>query len=236
MVFYKRYYKNTKKNFKNYKRTKFSKFNLYTHRSSKNQAKQIYNLNKKINKIEKLTKPEVDQRNGNILYSDVVLSAGNTAIKQTWTTSFSDMLGNLLRIQSFNVFGNINSSETSNFTGYMRLVIVQQKNNNQDFPDDVLLYNSDLSLVRSPYFKGFSQTVRLIYNKVYIINNDKNSANLNIKLNKLNNIRRFKVGDDWKYDGLIKVYAYFVSSKGITITPTINFKLSYIDEGGNNDE
>lgn len=59
MAFKKRYYKNTKKNFKNYKRGKFSKSNLYKHRTSKQQATQIYRLNKKVNHIEKMTKPEM---------------------------------------------------------------------------------------------------------------------------------------------------------------------------------
>lgn len=44
---------------KRYTKKTFSKSNLYKHKSPKSQALQIYKLNKKVNSIERLTKPEI---------------------------------------------------------------------------------------------------------------------------------------------------------------------------------
>ena len=41
--------------------SKFSKYNTYKNRSAKSQANQIYSLNKKLNSIEKKTRPELIQ-------------------------------------------------------------------------------------------------------------------------------------------------------------------------------
>lgn len=53
----KRYYK--QRTNKNYRNGKFTRYNTYRYRSAKSQATQIYNLSKRISKIENTTKPEL---------------------------------------------------------------------------------------------------------------------------------------------------------------------------------
>lgn len=61
----KKYYK------KSYKKT-LKKGNIFRNKSAKGQAKQIYALNKKINYIQKTTKPEMCISNNNIFYKRFV--------------------------------------------------------------------------------------------------------------------------------------------------------------------
>lgn len=84
MKYYKRSYRRYKRNY--YKRKyKYSKYNTYRHRSSAAQASQIYGLNKRINKIEKLTKPE---------YREFFTKRINTMIvpSSTWRDSTYNLL------------------------------------------------------------------------------------------------------------------------------------------------
>lgn len=57
MPYYKRRYNKRRYN----RKYKFSKYNTYKNRSAKSQANQIYTLNKKINTIERKTRPELIQ-------------------------------------------------------------------------------------------------------------------------------------------------------------------------------
>lgn len=58
MPYYRRY---RKSHYRRYRKNRFSKYNTYKNRSSKAQAGQIYALNKKVNNIERKTRPELIQ-------------------------------------------------------------------------------------------------------------------------------------------------------------------------------
>lgn len=78
---YRRYGKRSyKKRYYKRKRT-FSRYNTYRHRSSKAQAYQIYKLNKKVNHVYKMTKPELQ------IYTDDINNSGTPHIDIDLTTS-----------------------------------------------------------------------------------------------------------------------------------------------------
>lgn len=65
-----------------YKKRTFSRYNTYKYRSSKAQAYQIYKLNKKVNHVYKMTKPEIqiytdDDNNGGTPHLDVNLTTSD---------------------------------------------------------------------------------------------------------------------------------------------------------------
>lgn len=62
-----RYYRKYRRFPRKYKKT-LKKSNIFSKKSAKSQAKQIYALNKKVNYIQKTTKPELQIRNYNIWY------------------------------------------------------------------------------------------------------------------------------------------------------------------------
>ena len=78
-----RYYNSKRYSKRRYykRRRQFSRLNTYRNRSSKAQAYQIYSLNKKINRVYKLTKPEVQ------IYTDDVNNSGTPHLDLNLTTS-----------------------------------------------------------------------------------------------------------------------------------------------------
>lgn len=170
MVYKRRYYKNTKKKNNFYRRTKFSKFNLYTHRSSKNQANQIYALNNKVNKIEKLTKPEVRSRTcelcNHLFTTDGNLGSYGVKEWHTMIYLYSERLfsehyagyqlqGGTMRPQNITIFGSFENKNHNAVvdgklyncpqTGYLRLILCRLIGGNQGrYPDMITRpYNWD---------------------------------------------------------------------------------------------
>lgn len=226
-----------------YRKKKFTKFNLYKNRSSKSQAYQIYNLNKKINMIEKKTKPEIKPDFINVFNLSNLTPAANAVLKRTYNFDFSSVIkGNLLRLQNICLYGNFNaydnnSSDTTTYTTYLRLIIVQAKTGGQAPPTELLQNYNDMTFTRSPLCQGFSQTVKLIYDKLYYITNDRNSRNIKVNLKKrLDNIRRRLVDNSdpanpvYEYDGNLYAYAYIGNTNGSKITFNLNSKIMYVDE------
>lgn len=232
MAYYKR--KSYKK--RSYKKKNFSRFNLYKHRSSKSQAYQIYKLNKKVNYIERKTKPEIDIYNMSMFSNPVELTANNVSSRYYTITPSDDIKGNLMRLQNLQVWGNLNSTSTDNFTAYMRILIVQQKVSDQAILTNILYKPNDILMCKSPLINGFSQTSRLLYDKLYKIDSDNSGTNFKIKLKNLMNIRKRETPlSEVKWDGLISVYVYMISNSAMTVNNVIFGRLAYIDEGGKND-
>lgn len=235
---YNTYYKKKYGYRKNYR--KYSKFNLYKNRSSKSQAYQIYNLNKKINNIEKKTKPEVKPVNQLIFDLNQAQYAASTVHKITKKINFTDIIqGNLLRLQNILLYGNLRATDSNNsdniqiFTEYFRFMVVQTKTLGQVPPDELLLNYNDMSFVRSPLNTGFSQTVKLIYDKVYVTNNTYNSRNCKINLKKLSNIRRKLISSDpveYQYEGDIYVYIYIGNTASTYTNIDIQSKICYVED------
>lgn len=68
-------------------RKKFSKFSTYKNRSSKAQANQIYQLNKRISRVEKKTKPEYLHYDSNLIDFDTLADG-------TWSYHNKNLLTN----------------------------------------------------------------------------------------------------------------------------------------------
>lgn len=119
-------YKKSYKKKRSYgKKKTFTKKNLYTHKTAKNQATQIYRLNKKVNAIERRTKPEIKVINQilkrEIFTEDGQLGPTHSAYKEThgFFSIFEDNILNLaktghiymgandrlLRLQSLKIYG-----------------------------------------------------------------------------------------------------------------------------------
>lgn len=109
-----------KRSVRRYKKKTLRKSNIFGHKSAKSQAKQIYALNKKINKIEKKTKPEITKSWGCILRryftSDGTVSGQLKDYDSGFKALFTDGLfkanvgnyelqGSLLRPQGIKLWG-----------------------------------------------------------------------------------------------------------------------------------
>lgn len=246
MVGYKKFYNQKKKTYT--KNTKFSKNNLYKNRSSKKQAGQIYKLNKKINNIEKKTKPEIHNLQWNVdLSHEFSTSNCNLGTASNLYTGLKGIMkGDLVRIQNIQFYGYLHSSLTYAEEGqgyldsYCRLIIVQNKTLNQSFPSDILLTQAasgGLACINSPYMEGFSQTVKLLYDKVYHITPDNRSRTFKFTLKKMDNLKKTTISNTSQYTGDIKIYAYIWSKTGYikpetftTITCKLYSKINYVDE------
>lgn len=113
-----------------YKKT-LKKSNIFSRRSPKAQAKQIYSLNKKVNYIQRTTKPELQVKNGNImyqrflnngqpeifhhqrwfLYEDVIMNANTPA------TSRINLQGSMMRVKSIKLFGQFGVYNDTSLSG-----------------------------------------------------------------------------------------------------------------------
>ena len=240
---YKRYYK---------KKAKFSKNNLYRNRSSKKQALQIYRLNRKINYIEKKTKPEISEDLFSTTLSSEFLEKNSAQLQYTndlFKTLKSKMKGELIRLQNIRIYGGFTSNlneypvDFNTLSSYIRLIILQNKTENQAFPGEPLLSRAStgLSCIRSPYMSGFSQSCRILYDRVYKIDSDTPEKTFSFNIKKMNNLRKLLYNNTSTYTGDIKIYAYMYSKTGLfdegsfpgtatNIKCNLNAKIVYIDE------
>lgn len=153
----KRYYR------RRYKRRTLKKSNIFGNKSAKGQAKQIYALNRKINYIEKRTKPEIYTRTTE-LCNHLFTTDGNLGsygVKE-WHTMiylyegrlFNENYGNyqikggLLRPYNITIFGSFenknhnveldNKIYTPPLTGYLRIIVCKLSGGNQGrYPDQI---------------------------------------------------------------------------------------------------
>ena len=131
-----------------YRKSKFSRFNTYKYRSSKAQASQIYALNKKINRIQRLTRPEIKIKNAGL--SDITLSTGLTAgyvYDISPLVQGTDFEGNLVRLNSIKYYGSFNeyAISTTGIPIQARLVIIQTKTTRSDDPAVADIFRSESS-------------------------------------------------------------------------------------------
>lgn len=173
-----------------YNRFRFSKYNTYKNRSSKSQAKQIYQLNKKINRIEAKTRPEF--KTGR---KDEFLTLNSYFTNnQLWTHGLSMITGvdgvNLhdeqiqhglfARLCGLTIWGNVErvNVNATHTAGFLRLMIFQFKEARQDSlsMDDIFSgYNEtdmNSSIMKEPFKDHITASIRIVSNKVYKINNN----------------------------------------------------------------
>lgn len=113
------------------RRYKLSRYNTYRYRSSKAQANQIYRINKKINTLQKLQKPEIKTRFDT--YSFNVGDYCNYSFGSLTKGQALTFDGRLLRMQNVKAWfvlykdpGLVGiSSDVINFTATCRIVVYQ---------------------------------------------------------------------------------------------------------------
>ena len=166
MVYKKRYNNKRRKNTR-----KFNKY-VYAKTDSRNQAKQIVSLNKKINKIYKNVKPEIQRFNHG---DSFVLTSANptvldyeTMLGQTASTYFK---GNYAKHIYFNfkMFFNPGGTDLTKGRSF-RIVILQTKQ--QATPDASIFQKSDFKIF-SPFKDNITLKYKILLSKVYFISSDK---------------------------------------------------------------
>lgn len=200
----KRYYRNKSRYYK--KKGKFSRYQTYRYRSSKSQSNQIYQLSKRIDRIEYKTRPQISC----LKYPEIPrFSFGNTEGNlwghNIWTlTGLSEdasisrpstMLHNLdivkgehATIRGLKIWGAIDRVAAVTGVGaYVRVLIYQYRQTRSGGVTMGDLFSGygdstvEVSTLVEPLKYHVSSTVKLLYNKVYTINNSvKNATTFNI--------------------------------------------------------
>lgn len=204
------YYRRGKKHLSNY--------NIATKTGAKSQAKQIYYLKKRVNKIQRLTKPEIVtiQRNSKSL--DLVSSQsvvgwlfgedpGNLqGITPVLGPINSNLVGqtdasvpnNFARLLNFKLYGNMqytSLTETS-VPVNVRIVIVQTRSSRPSdiSPNDIFTSNSNgvdnFSAVFGPLQTGLARTCKVLSDKRYCLSYQRPSINIRTSLKYLMNFYR----------------------------------------------
>ena len=189
MPYHRRYYK--KRNVgRRYKNRTFTRFNTYKNRSSKAQAYQIYKLNKKVNRVYKLTKPEVqiytdDKYNNNGQASVEMelntshLSGYNLGITQLIGKNNHCFNGRYARIRdftltgSFEFIGNPQEVLQQQVCG-LRVILFRIKADQYAAPivSDAIDVKNDKNnayYMNSPLPEGFSTRFKLVADRKYYI-------------------------------------------------------------------
>lgn len=147
MAYYRRRY--TRRVSRRRGRRTLSSYHIATRTSARSQAKQIYALNRRVSRIQRLTKPEIvtiqrsaseitdlNRLNNNIQWITEGNSTSNFAIVPLGPVSDTNsgsgtapVVNNFARLQSFTLYGNFQYSElvTAPTPQTLRIVIVQTK-------------------------------------------------------------------------------------------------------------
>lgn len=187
-----------KRRYRNYYKRKFSRYNTYKNRSAKSQASQIYALNRKIDRIEKRTKPEIKYARKDNLYTenfryDNILQLWNhkilhlTGPASDVTTGQGVNLQNIIsgqtcRLQGIKIWGELcrTDNAVTGLGGYARLLAIQYKNSRQSgFSMTDLFSNYDdgtagamtTSFLTEPLKNHASSVGKILFNKVVSLNN-----------------------------------------------------------------
>lgn len=208
-----------RKRYNRYRRGKkyLSNYNIATRTGAKSQAKQIFYLKKRINRIQRLTKPEIVTIQRNSSKIDLVTSQGNV----NWISSDSATTGiiqpNLGPIAN-NVIGDVSSAVPNNFarlnslrilgnmqfTGItsssppvnLRVVIVQLRSSRQSPLTAVDIFTSNsttsdgFSCVFGPLQTGLARTCKVLSDKRYCLSYQRPSVNIRTSLKYLKSFYR----------------------------------------------
>lgn len=181
------------------KSTSFSRFNTYRKRSSKQQAYQIYRLNKKINYVYKMNKPEIQiyQSTTSPIYTEVTTDTlnGRTFSLHRCVDHGLDIfdgriakLKNVVFTGSFKFAGNPAETEQG-AVGCLRLIFFRPVQQVWTLPsiNDVLPYQADYTndyFMKCPLSRGFSVRYKLVGDYKFYLYPQKSSLrfiNLRIK-------------------------------------------------------
>lgn len=176
-----RYYKKRfyKSRYNRYRKQKFSRFNTYKNRSAKSQAYQIYQLNKRINKIQNTTKPECLEYEGQTqTYNITTLTNSNIwGVKSIYDiTELGARFGASMKNQSCRInkiifWGTLERNTTAAGTsidrdccGYVRIAFIQYtaaRYADID-PDTIFESSTGPTSFKSPLLKGCNTHGRIL--------------------------------------------------------------------------
>ena len=188
---YRRYKKRFYKRYGSRKRrTTFSRYSTYRYRSSKAQANQIYRLNRRINKIEKSTKPEIltyDTNNYKTIFSYSDSTPGKwTSLPKFFATDTvfnnAKVLNKSCRIRKVIFYGTL--SRDTNFdefdlerdpSSYLRMLVLQHRDNskieenNTTLTDQYFIQDNGILDYDAPLVSGASTHDRILKYKKFKI-------------------------------------------------------------------
>ena len=166
MVYYRKY-RRTGRGYARRGRKGYSMYKLYKSRSSAAQSRQIYGLNRKINRIERMTKPEIkiaplvqqsitDTTEAGTLVNGVRIFPGFNLTNLLGDTDatvpgYARLDGKFARLQNITMKGvftyNISdsTSDQQRMVGYMRIVLVQTKTTRDDTPPYNTIFSTNVN-------------------------------------------------------------------------------------------
>lgn len=212
------YYRRNYRKRRTYKKTsKFSKYNTYRHRSSKAQASQIYSLNKKINSIERKTRPELIQYTNagyqatisfDTLSNNWYTNAGQAHFTpQLWEETIKDKMCRINKLIVYGVLerepGTGGSVDTKS-SCFVRMAILQTKQEKSTLLTPAYLFSGTEGTLdyKAPLLKGASSEDRIL--GVY---------NFDL-VREYRNMKNFKISIPLKYKQYVKPAASLSYGKG----------------------
>lgn len=250
-----RYRSRYRKSPRRYRRgSKFSRYNTFRYRSAKAQANQIYSLNKKVNKIEQRTKPEIKifQNAYNFSMSDFcghVYGGLTTGIN-------SSIQGRIARLQDISAWFNVWKSPTvaeNMFTSTIRVIVFQirQSMSSNDFPfhaydifniSNAEMENTDMTVRKRAYMRaifgplkyGISTKVKILRDFKVSISPDRQRASKRMKIKNPITIEKSQVSSEpYPQNGVFYTALYTCNKQGMTTDEVqfqCNVKVAYVDE------
>lgn len=249
-------------------RRTLSNYSIATRTSSRSQAKQIYGLKKLVYKIQRRTKPEIVT----IQRSTPPISTTNTTGQIGWITSGNSQVlwaqpnlgpvadqnsgagdavvpNNFARLQSFNLYGNLqyNEPSTTSVPETWRIVIVQtiqtRATNNSLGPTDIFTSgepgSNSFNATFGPLQTGLSRTVKVLSDKRYTLTYQRPNITIRTRLRYLKPFYRDQASSSSGSNSSEAVpkgaiFVFFSRYTASTLTEavsTMNFmyKLAYTD-------
>ena len=264
MPYGKRYYRKTYKS-NRYRKTNrtFTRFNTYRNRSAKAQAYQIYKLNKKVNRLNKQTKPECLTQIDESIANNIELATSGTSsydyeVKALVSHKSGVFTGKKAFIKNVQVWGSIqfdNSGtglRTQTADCYLRLIFFRPKTVRTGPNINEVVSNWGASshdytyYLKCPLAPGFSSKYRMVKNKLIKLsptNGTMKQFKFTIKYNK--NLRGFLLSDTSSAEYplntlycigiLVNVGANQTSTTADLFSAQMFHKIAYYDDTDSND-
>lgn len=187
---------------RNARRKTLSNYKIATRTSARSQARQIYALNRKINYIQKRTKPEIQicrrtiqatlpftaNTTGHVLWGGVgSINFLPPLGGQTSDLNPTGVANNFARLLSFNLYGNFYYTDPPNDQNTpirLRLVIAQSKTTRAEAPDeeDVFSRGNTSSPVYGPLQTGLARTLKVLSDRSYTLSFQRPNVAIKTKL------------------------------------------------------
>lgn len=232
-----------------YRRTKFSKFNLYRKSGAKSQAMQIYSLNKKVNRIYRNVRQDIDTYSSVQFGSDILgftpSSSGSTHVSSAAILGSNTF--NLLKVdvgtqtvepdsllvKDMTIYVNMRFNGIADTTQplYMRMVIVKLTMNKEATLAYSQIFGEDsqaIGIVRGPLHKGVKDSgYKIIRDYKWIMTQQRPTIDKKIKLKGC----RFEKGELlYPKNSIFIVYAVYNPNYSNAVNNTegsIYYKLAY---------